>query len=195
MRKLSKSSPCPGWTESEFKLPPQKNLKGSQKRDGWLDGQLWREGCWKVVCELRTSGVISCQQREMKEVCFIQADHEVTDQRQKWLAQSDTLFSSHYFSEKTEAMISAEELISPLLYLLWKIKTKVCVLIMTPWRLHTLVWNCQTQKRVCSFFCFFFLVTVKRAQSSCHGYCSTNKSCIFIMRLCEHLFCRSVQLD
>lgn len=35
-----------------------------------MDGQLWREGCWEVVSELRTSWVISCQQREMKEVFY-----------------------------------------------------------------------------------------------------------------------------
>lgn len=47
-----------------------KTLMESRKRDGWMDGSFWREGCWKVVSELRRSRIISCQQKEMKEVRF-----------------------------------------------------------------------------------------------------------------------------
>lgn len=53
---------------------------------GWRGGK-WRVGWWKVV--VVEQKIISCHQREMKEVCFIEADLEVTDQRHKLVAQSD----------------------------------------------------------------------------------------------------------
>lgn len=48
-------------------LPPKTWQAG-----GWTGGER-REGCWKVVSEHRGEKIMSCQQNEMKEVCFIGA--------------------------------------------------------------------------------------------------------------------------